>query len=219
MKKFIMSTMAATAAVAMVPSTASAATIINAGFETGDLTGWSVNAPAAGLVSVVSSATALGAGPTYLPQEGNFFAKLLTGTGQDLSTVLSQTFDMLAGETFSFRTAFDTSEAPGSSFNDKGSVGVFNITDAINTTLYSKSVSSVVPSGSEPWTYITFTAPTDATYFFSASVKNVGDNIIPSALYLDLAVPEPSTWAMMLLGFSLIGVSMRRRRNVQVSFA
>jgi hypothetical protein len=29
------------------------------------------------------------------------------------------------------------------------------------------------------------------------------------------AVPEPGTWAMMLLGFGAIGFSMRRRRTEQ----
>lgn len=32
------------------------------------------------------------------------------------------------------------------------------------------------------------------------------------------AIPEPSTWAMMIGGFALVGLSMRRRR-VQISFA
>jgi hypothetical protein len=31
-------------------------------------------------------------------------------------------------------------------------------------------------------------------------------------------VPEPATWAMMILGFGVIGAGMRRRR-VNVSFA
>lgn len=35
---------------------------------------------------------------------------------------------------------------------------------------------------------------------------------------LTAAVPEPSTWAMMLLGFGVIGLSMRRRRKA-TSFA
>jgi hypothetical protein len=34
-----------------------------------------------------------------------------------------------------------------------------------------------------------------------------GQNVIPGA------VPEPSTWAMMLIGFGAIGFSMRRRRQ------
>ena len=29
------------------------------------------------------------------------------------------------------------------------------------------------------------------------------------------AVPEPATWAMMILGFGLIGVTARRRRSVE----
>ena len=33
------------------------------------------------------------------------------------------------------------------------------------------------------------------------------------------AVPEPATWAMMMLGFGAVGGAMRRRRNVKVSFA
>ncbi|MBB6124472.1 PEPxxWA-CTERM sorting domain-containing protein [Sphingobium subterraneum] len=33
------------------------------------------------------------------------------------------------------------------------------------------------------------------------------------------AVPEPTTWAMMLAGFGAMGVAMRRRRKVAVSFA
>ena len=33
------------------------------------------------------------------------------------------------------------------------------------------------------------------------------------------AIPEPATWAMMLAGFGAMGVAMRRRRNVTISFA
>jgi hypothetical protein len=31
------------------------------------------------------------------------------------------------------------------------------------------------------------------------------------------AVPEPGTWAMMLVGFAMLGVSMRRRRSVSTA--
>lgn len=36
---------------------------------------------------------------------------------------------------------------------------------------------------------------------------------------LTAAVPEPATWAMMVLGFTLVGGSLRRRQRVSVSFA
>lgn len=34
-----------------------------------------------------------------------------------------------------------------------------------------------------------------------------------------LAVPEPSTWLMMLMGFAAVGFSIRRKQNLRVSFA
>jgi hypothetical protein len=33
-----------------------------------------------------------------------------------------------------------------------------------------------------------------------------------------VAVPEPATWALLIAGFALVGVTMRRRRTT-VSFA
>lgn len=32
--------------------------------------------------------------------------------------------------------------------------------------------------------------------------------------YIDAAVPEPSTWAMMIAGFGMVGATMRRRRKI-----
>ena len=48
--------------------------------------------------------------------------------------------------------------------------------------------------------------PTDYTYSISAySDANRGENFLPGA-----AVPEPATWAMMILGFALAGCGLRR---------
>jgi hypothetical protein len=33
------------------------------------------------------------------------------------------------------------------------------------------------------------------------------------------AIPEPASWALLLAGFGVVGLAMRRRRNVAVSFA
>jgi hypothetical protein len=35
--------------------------------------------------------------------------------------------------------------------------------------------------------------------------------------YLTAAVPEPGTWATMLLGFGAVGFAMRRRRTPQLA--
>jgi hypothetical protein len=40
-----------------------------------------------------------------------------------------------------------------------------------------------------------------------------------TATFSEAAVPEPAKWAMMVIGFGLIGAMMRRRPNVQYNFA
>lgn len=45
------------------------------------------------------------------------------------------------------------------------------------------------------------------------------DDISGTARLLNGAVPEPGTWAMMLLGFGAIGFSMRHRPRTQLSHA
>jgi hypothetical protein len=51
-------------------------------------------------------------------------------------------------------------------------------------------------------------APTPGTFQFSAQ----GTNVTSFSLSTQ-ALPEPATWALMLLGFGGIGVAMRRRRR------
>jgi hypothetical protein len=55
------------------------------------------------------------------------------------------------------------------------------------------------------------------TYKFS--ITGQGEGGIPAGLgvRLDAGVPEPAAWAMMLAGFGLVGVGLRRRTTV--SFA
>jgi hypothetical protein len=81
-------------------------------------------------------------------------------------------------------------------------------------------------AGTEPMEKrsIFFTAAQDGYFkfaFATTSADNVGtllDNVI-----LDItpgAVPESSTWAMMIAGFGAVGMGMRRRRaSAKVSFA
>jgi len=63
---------------------------------------------------------------------------------------------------------------------------------------------------------ITFVAsgPTTTLQFYSsglASVDGIVDNVLLSGLVAP--VPEPATWAMMLLGFGGVGMAIRRRRH------
>lgn len=66
-------------------------------------------------------------------------------------------------------------------------------------------------------TYLLFGSANDTTGllgFGTFSITPVTDPGVP-------AVPEPGTWALMLLGFGFVGAAMRRQRraNVTVSYA
>lgn len=59
----------------------------------------------------------------------------------------------------------------------------------------------------------------DATGAFNG-VGTADARVRPSIVSLNFtAVPEPGTWAMMLVGFGAIGMAMRRRRSAQARLA
>lgn len=47
--------------------------------------------------------------------------------------------------------------------------------------------------------------------FYNFFAVGANDNVLLGGLTIHEAVPEPATWAMMLLGFGAIGVAFRRR--------
>lgn len=64
-----------------------------------------------------------------------------------------------------------------------------------------------------------------ASKSFSLGFLNTDTNLfvqvsgsVNDARLINSAVPEPATWATMLLGFGLIGGAMRRRQKAQVNF-
>lgn len=69
------------------------------------------------------------------------------------------------------------------------------------------------------WAGIGFDPNADNTY--SVNLKAGGNSLTSFAKIGAGAVPEPATWALMLLGFGAIGGTMRRQRkaNVKVSYA
>ncbi len=80
-------------------------------------------------------------------------------------------------------------------------------------------------NGAFPFTpySIFFTAGSAGTLKFSVGTHSA-DNIGPLVDAVKLSVtgngvPEPAAWAMMLAGFGLVGVAMRRREKLSVTFA
>ena len=67
-------------------------------------------------------------------------------------------------------------------------------------------------------------ANADGLFFSAISVEQDGDTLTRrvsagSVSTITQAVPEPATWAMMLVGFGLVGTALRRRERVSVRFA
>lgn len=137
--------------------------------------------------------------------------------------------------------SFDLSRSDGGKFslgNFIGSSGQGNVLitydilgflGGINT--YSQTLTQTTPgkSGDPNWTLLTFDPTPKANVFdrinfsmrttaSSAVIDNINVTEIKAATPdpvppLTSAVPEPATWAMMLIGFGFVGSAMRRRHQ------
>lgn len=58
-----------------------------------------------------------------------------------------------------------------------------------------------------------FTTPTAGIQLLDPNGRPTTQGFSNAALYQGAAVPEPATWAMMLVGFAGVGAAMRRRRR------
>jgi hypothetical protein len=77
------------------------------------------------------------------------------------------------------------------------------------------SVMQTVLGSSNSLTLNTGTLMAGVTYRFlyTFNAGSGGGTVSGNASFLQSAVPEPATWALMLIGFGGIGVAMRRRRK------
>jgi hypothetical protein len=204
----------ATACLVAAPSYAGGT---NLGFEQGDISSWTQQGGDAGTWQ--SRAPAMGSSPTFLPVDGQFFGFITAGDNEDFAT-LSQTFDLMAGGTISGYAGFQNQDGYYADydhfFNDLGYVAVngLHLLDWDGL-----SVGGFANSG---WVHFTFTAPTKGSYTLQIGVANGDDPNVPSSVVLDAVhltgqVPEPASWAMMVLGFGAAGIALRTRRRA-VSF-
>lgn len=203
------SLLVAAAAVALFPANASAAGFVNGSFESGIAPG-SFTTVAGGNTTAITGWEVTGNSVDYI---GSYWTAQnlsrsidLNGNGQG---GIQQTFDTVAGVLYnvSFWLAGNPDGDPvtksvlvGASGADSASY-TFTFTgfDKANMGWKNYTYSFVAASSS---TTLSF-ASQDATSFGAAL-----DNVSVAA------VPEPATWAMMILGFGLVGGSMRRRRSI-----
>jgi hypothetical protein len=195
--------------------------VTNGGFETGDLSGWTVNTGA----DPVHPPIVIGYNNNNGFPNGAYGESIPTPIGgltsgayfsADAAAQSISQFLTLSGST-PYTLSFDV-YAP---FNGRS-----NPFDAsLFATLNGAPISTVFSADSltSGWLYYstTFTPSTAASYNFALNFQGGGntaadfvvDNV--SVVAITPAVPEPSTWAMMLVGFSGIGFMAYRRSNTR----
>jgi hypothetical protein len=173
--------------------------ITNGSFETGDLTGWtSANT---GYFAVISGSSSgfFGVAPDVAgAEDGRYY--LADGTNGQTATY-SQTFNDVAGAFYGVSLWYASNGgAPSTQF-----LAINNVTVAANNPAIQSGwlhyTTSFTGSGSDTLSLGSRNDP-NANFFDNISVTG------PSA------VPEASTWALMILGFGGMGAMLRRRRSL-----
>lgn len=183
------------AASAFAFSPASAAELVtNGGFETGDFSGFELTGD--GFAGVFFNP------PGGVPPELENFRAAFNGGSinlfQDIATVAGQSYR------FGFTNEVDGGDFPNSFSAAFGGSTVYSQANSPGQAFIARSFNVVATSAT---TRLNFNFTSDNGF------QNF-DNVTLAA------VPEPATWGLMILGFGVVGGSMRyRKRSTSLAFA
>lgn len=207
------------ASVALAPVSASAATLFSDNFQTNDLSGpnWFQNGSGQIVAAPVGGGNALhftGGG-----SGGDLFSQIIPGTGAGTYRLTVEYLCQNANGCAGFIGLY-----PGNNSTNPQTNGSDNwlVTDAAgNYPTAFKFATNV-----EGFVTNTFDFSVDSnTPFglkledFTGGTDGVAGNAYFRNLSLSSPVPEPATWALMLLGFGMIGFAIRKRSNVRTTFS
>ena len=183
------------AALAFATPAAAQELVTNGGFETGNFSGFTQTGNT-GFTTVSTLAPASG---IYSGRFGS--VNSVGGITQTLATTAGQ----------SYLISFDLANLAGGTPNFYEVLfGGTQLFTATNTSAFGYMNFSTTSVASGASTVLAFNFQHNPNYFYL-------DNISVTASGINGAVPEPATWAMMLIGFGAIGASMRRRRKVNAT--
>ena len=159
--------------------------VTNGGFENG-LTGFTQSGDL-GFTSVVASAAS----------QGSFGLRIgpVNGVG-----TISQSLATVAGQ--SYLISFDLANADGGVNSFDVDFGTFQLFGGSNLAAFDFDTYSATVIATGAITNLTFSFSHEPSYFYLDNVSVIGAMS---------AVPEPASWAMMLVGFAGAGMALRRR--------
>ena len=162
------------------------AQLVNGGFESGDLTGWSVVIPAGGFINIVE------AGSGEIAVEGKYFANMKTD-GPGSFTTLSQAFNADPGQEVSGYAFFVDQEFLQNQpcvFQDSMSVDIMAGDTVVANVFYTQHCTDGVnfDDGSLPWTLWSYTfdgTEPPGPYAVQARITHIGDSSVDSTSGVD----------------------------------
>jgi hypothetical protein len=201
-----------------VATNASAATIVtNGSFEDG-LTGWTTNkvsgtTPGIGITVIptgVNNGTGYGDNvPNYAGTHAAYFVD------DNANENLFQSVSLAANTNYTLSYAlFATQSGAANQFGFALTDGILG-TPVIGTVINNGSQTDVPVGTWTPYSY-NFTSGLAGNYvlgFNFLSGATPAKDVLLDAVQISAAVPEPATWAMMLVGFGVMGGSLRRGRR------